>query len=442
MAVIDKFNGNVGDLERDKFALGGNNDVRVRTLTEFAGAGTTDAFGKLRISSPHTEFDAKQIFDNLPLLYDDVEETGSGTSSTWSGDLANTTLAVSLNTAGKRTRQTFRSFNYQPGKSQLIVMTGAFVSQTDNLTGITTGIGLYNDDNGIFFEVEEGVLKAVIRSSTSGSVVNTKYSQANWNGDTLDGSGDPDTNPSGILLDLTKDQLMFVQFEWLGIGKVYWGFYFDGVPKIVHTADHVNINLGPYMTTPNLPIRYQIENDGTGAATSMRCACQTVISEGAAGHQDTGIVRTISNGNTQVDANVGGTVYALVGVRLKSTHLGATVRPITVSVMALTNDNIEWLLLINPSVAGDPSYANVTNSALQSFNGATANTVTGGTAVAGGYISASKDGGAASAELESELVIGASIAGVSDTLVLAARPIGSGTLNADIIGSLTVRELA
>jgi len=174
----------------------------------------------------------------------------------------------------------------------------------------------------------------------------------------------------------------------------------------------------------------------------MRCACQTVISEGAAGHQDTGIVRTISNGNTQVDANVGGTVYALVGVRLKSTHLGATVRPITVSVMALTNDNIEWLLLINPSVAGDPSYANVTNSALQSFNGATANTVTGGTAVAGGYISASKDGGAASAELESELVIGASVAGVSDTLVLAARPIGSGTLNADIIGSLTVRELA
>ena len=83
-----------------------------------------DAFGRVRVSNPRTLFDSKQIFDNAPLFWDDVEESGSGTGSSHSTATASTTLSVGATTAGKRTRQTFRRFNYQPGKSQRFFMTG------------------------------------------------------------------------------------------------------------------------------------------------------------------------------------------------------------------------------------------------------------------------------------------------------------------------------
>ncbi len=52
-----------------------------------------DAFARLRQSSAHTEFDAKALHDNLPLLFDDQEESGSGTSSAHSTDTAQVTSA-------------------------------------------------------------------------------------------------------------------------------------------------------------------------------------------------------------------------------------------------------------------------------------------------------------------------------------------------------------
>jgi len=77
---------------------------------------SSDAFGRLRVSSPHTLIDSKQIFDNQPLYWDDSGVSGTGTTSTHSTLTAMTTMGVSLNTAGKRVRQTFQRFNYQPGK--------------------------------------------------------------------------------------------------------------------------------------------------------------------------------------------------------------------------------------------------------------------------------------------------------------------------------------
>ncbi len=40
-----------------------------------------DAFGRKRVSDVFTLFDSKQLYDNLPLLYDDQQVSGSGTTS-------------------------------------------------------------------------------------------------------------------------------------------------------------------------------------------------------------------------------------------------------------------------------------------------------------------------------------------------------------------------
>jgi hypothetical protein len=209
------------------------------------------------------------------------------------------------------------------------------------------------------------------------------------------------------------------------------------------------------MRTPNLPLRYEMEvtatevikrlgyfDDNNGVfiqsvspvgAESLKCICGTVISNG--GSDDTGIVRYKSTEGTQLDANISDTIYALAGLRLKSTHLDATVKLLSLSFLAETQDNFEYLILFNPTVAGTFTYNDEPNSAVQTALGATENTVTGGIAIGGGWISAAQ---AATESIENSIRLGSAIDGTPDEIVVAVRPLGT---QADIQGSLTWREL-
>lgn len=385
-----------------------------------------DAFGRLRVGNPETLFDSKQIFDNQPLFWDDAEESGSGTSSTHSANAARTRMGVSLNTAGKRTRQTFMRFNYQPGKSQLILLTGVLTSTA--AAGVSSAFGYFDDDNGIFLKQDGLTCKLVTRSNVTGTPVDTEVPQSDWNTDTLDGSGS-----SGVTLDLTQTQILFIDFEWLGVGQVRTGFVVDGEFIIAHKFMHANVLNVVYMSTPNLPLRYQIENDGTGPATTMDHICSTVISEG--GMADLGVLRWKSTNGTHVDANTADVHYALIGIRLKTTALGATVKMVNTSIISETNDDFEWTLRFNPTVAGSPAFADETNSSVQTVIGATANTVTGGTIVGGGLGKSSSD---VTSAIGNAIRLGSAIDGTRDEVFLCVRPLSS---NADYEGGLTWREL-
>ena len=275
-----------------------------------------DAFARLRTSDPQTIFDSKQIHNSGGLLWDDQEVSGSGTSSTWSQDGAHVELAVTANTAGKRIRQTYMRFNYQPGKSQLVLLTGYLNNPT--ATGISRCMGVFDDNNGIFATNDEGTIKLVIRSSVTGSVVDTSVSQSEWNIDPMDGSGD-----SGITLDGSKSQILIIDFEWLGVGRARIGWVIDGIPVYCHQFLHANVGTSVYMSTPNLPVRYEIENDGTGEAASVYHICSTIISEG--GQQDVGVTHAASTEDLYVNANTPGTYYAVFGLRLKAANLDGIV---------------------------------------------------------------------------------------------------------------------
>ena len=128
----------------------------------------TDAFGRFRVSSPETIFDSKLLFDSGSLFWDDQETSGSGTASTHSTNSASVTLAVSGLTSGTRVRQSKRRFNYQSGKSMLVMMTG-ILGVGGN--GIISRIGFFDGNNGLFFENNAGVAKVVRRTKVSGSSV-------------------------------------------------------------------------------------------------------------------------------------------------------------------------------------------------------------------------------------------------------------------------------
>ena len=402
-----------------------------KTSIKAQDSASIDAFGRWRVSAPETLFDSKQLYNSQPFIWDDQETSGSGTASAYTTNEASTRMSVSATTAGTRVRQTFQRFNYQPGKSQQIILTGNFISAD---SGITKRIGLFDDENGLFFQLSGTTLSVVTRTFTSGAAVDNAVAQDSWNIDPLDGTGE-----SGITLDLTKSQIFFIDYEWLGVGRVRMGFVIDGLIYYCHEFLNSNVLALVYMSTPNLPLRYEISNDGTGAASDLDHICCSVVSEG--GSEDLGIVLSQNIGSASVNANVVGTRYALIGLQLKSTHLSSTVKIFNLALQSSTNDKYLWELFFNPTVAGTFIYSSVNSiSAVESALGDTTgnpstNTVTGGTLVTSGY---GTQQNSLSTPIDTARTLGASIAGVRDTLVLSVMPM---TTNLDIKGALTWREL-
>lgn len=410
----------------------------------FQDSPAIDAFGRLRVSNPTTIFDSKQIWDdpdidadaeNQPLFYDNQEISGGGTATAFDVNRAETSLSVSADTAGVRVRQTRQRFNYQPGKSLRVEMSFLLGAQAE---GITRREGLFDEKNGIFLEDTGTGYSVVRRSYATGSAVDVSVAQANWNLDKFDGTG-----PSGVTLDFEKAQLLIIDVQWLAVGRVRIGFSVAGMYVYAHEFLNANVLDVVYMSTPNLPLRSEIQNDGTGPASTLKQICATVISEGGA--NPTGIVRSASTNGTHVDCNTENTVYALLGIRLKSAYIGCVIRIIEDSILIATaSHQCEWMLMFNPTVAGTFTYADETRSAVQIARGALENTVTDGVRICGGHVvslgNASGGSGVAFSEIETALHIGSTIAGVSDEIVLCLRPI-SGSTNVDAEASITWREL-
>jgi hypothetical protein len=413
-------------------------------LVELGDSGSIDAFGRLRVSNPETIFDSKNIFndegipasaENQPLFYDNAQTAGAGTSTEYRANEAATYLFVGDDTAGARIRQSKIRFNYQPGKSLLVFMSFVFGPQA---SGITMREGLFDANNGLFLEDNGTGYGFVRRTNVTGTPVDNRIEQANWNIDKMDGTG-----MSGIALDFTKTQILAVDYEWLGVGRVRMGFVIDGLIYYAHEINNANNLTTVYMSTPNLPLRSEISNDGTAKSNHIVQICSTVVSEG--GQNPLGVVRRASTNGTHVDCNVENTIYAILGIRLKSNYIGETIDILSAAIQLQTGSHkVEYIIKLNPTVAGTFTYVAETNSAVEIARGATANTVTGGIDIGGGFAESggvqAGNSGSSESNVSNALKLGSTIAGVVDTIVLCVRPI-AGSTNVDVEGSLVWREL-
>lgn len=393
-------------------------------LSVLPGTQALDAFARQRVSQPVTLFDSKLLYDKAPLFWDESITNGStNAASTWE----NSSVVMHVEAGDTIIRQSKQWMNYQPGKSQLISMTGILAHGA----GVVSRMGSFETNNGLFLQSSSDVVSFVVRNQT----VDTVIPQSTWNTDKFDGAG-----PSGFTIDFTKAQIFFVDYEWLGVGKVRFGFFLDGLPWVAHTITHINALTSPYIRTPNLPVRYEVSSGVGGAIAEMVHICSSVVTEGSSAPN--GVVRTFSTGGTNLDAEVADTIYALIGVRLKSTHFDTTIWDEAINVMNETAQDFEWMLLLNPTVAGTFTYADVANSALQVAYGVTANTITEGSwdvMFGSGFMKNTNQAGSpVSTVVDTSLRIGSKIDGTPDELVLAVRPLGAG---ADIQGSMTVREI-
>jgi hypothetical protein len=266
----------------------------------------SDAFGRTRISEPYTLGDYKHLYsiDESFLNYN-----VSGSTHTFNKNRASVTLQTSASAASRAVHQTKMYHNYMPGKSQAILSSFVFGAAQP---GVIKRTGYFDDYNGIFFEQDQtGSLQLVIRSATNGtgSIQENRVKQENWNVNTLL-TGD-------AILDITKSQLFFVDFQWLGIGRVRCGFVINGVTVICHVFDHSNKTDVVYMSNPNLPLRCELRNTTT-ATGSMEQICGTVFSEG--GYAESGTTWAASNSNLRTITS--GSTVPVLAIRLKTSYNG------------------------------------------------------------------------------------------------------------------------
>lgn len=381
-----------------------------RGNVNFYGA-AVDAFGRARFSQPVTLFDSKHIYAEN----DYFSSSTSGTATqTYLTNESSVKLEIGTASGDKIIRETKRVFSYQPGKSLLILTTMVFAAPKANLR---QRIGYFGTNNGIFLEQDGTTINMVKRSYVTGSVVDTKVAKSSWNGDKLDGTG-----PSGFTLDLTKSQIFWTDIEWLGVGSVRCGFIINGKYVICHTFHNANVNDAVYMTSANLPLRAEIENTGATASSSfMKMVCATVISEG-------GYERKVLPSLVRMTdvTSVGTSFEPLITVRLASDRLDAIVLPNKYSAQPNTNALFEIALIKNATLTG----ASYDTSTFENFDyDITATALTGGTILRSDYVGSSNQ---SSPQLDVNgtynwaLQLGRTLAGVSDTLTVAAR-VTSGT---------------
>lgn len=114
--------------------------------------------------------------------------------------------------------------------------------------------------------------RGITASGVKGNLIQEiRIRQEQFNIDTIDGNG-----PSGFNINLSKMQMVGMQYSWYGAGFVdFMVRGSDGNWVFVHRLKNNNVNDEAYMRSGNLPVRYSIENDSP--VTSLTSAIDNAV---------------------------------------------------------------------------------------------------------------------------------------------------------------------
>jgi hypothetical protein len=397
---------------------------------------SVDSFGKLRVTQPYTlldiKFPSESIGSGTSQYLSDYLTISNKSSGSAIATYQNSKCVMSVSTNNDYYINQSRKYCiYQPGKSLLFLASGV-INAGSNASTVSTKIGFFDSDNGLYFEYSNNILNVVLRNNGS----NTSYTQSNWNIDKMNGYG-----ISGLNLNLTKTQLFVIDFEWLGVGKIRFGFYGNGKINYCHEIANINTLTSPYMTSPNLPIRFEISS--TGGSGSLVQICSTVISEG--GYNPIGMPFSASNGiNSIAISNVETPLLAIKGI---TTYYHQNIIPTEISILDTQNNTlILYRIRLFRSPATDPgtfTWTNVNNNSLIRYaNGPTGVTLTSSIIVSQGYVYGGK-GNILSTNLSdifsNIFQITSDIDNNSDIIMITAQAFGSATPN--VVAAICWQEI-
>jgi hypothetical protein len=359
-------------------------------------SGAVDAFGRQRVSNPFTLFDSTMRYDKRPDQW--YEVTAGGATTNFLANASTLELRTTTASGDSVLRRTKQNFPYQAGKSLIFLQSfvGAPLS-----SGLVQEIGFFNDQNGVMVRANGTTIQFVIRSFTTGSVVENVISQSSWNLDTFSS------------LDFSKAQIFAVDLEWLGVGRVRCGFVVDGAIKYCHEFNHANNINSVYMQTAILPLSYRMANTTAQASgRTLQQICCSILSEG--GYEPDGATYSVSHSLASIPNTSGERVTA--GIRMASGRTGNVILPTKIDVACATSDIIVWRLRLNPTVSG-VTWIAANNGRGNVETTTSATTVSGGTIVNTGIVSQGQSLGL-SIDAAIRLALGVNASGQSDILML------------------------
>lgn len=362
-----------------------NNEIK------FSDSPNLDAFGRLRTSEPFNLFNYNAVISSGSTFFEDYKSGGTLTYNVDTSD-----ISFDVTTSGDILIREQHGYNiYQPGKSQLVLLTGVFGTAT---SGVTKRMGYYNDYDGIFFTLTGGAgsFGVVLRTSTSGSVVDTFIPQSQWNIDTLD-TGNT-LNPSGIHFDITKANIFVINFQWLGVGRVVYALDLDGQIIPIHQILNANKNFYVYMKTGTLPVRYEVSSQG-GSDNTFKQICSSVISEG--GQDELGFPYSVSNGlTTRTFTNRQSVLSVRLSEQLNFQTNRAKLIPTSIELFTSTATvNAYWELVLQRgylgenNLGGGPTWTSLSGSTSPIEYSRNGTTVSGGEVIDSGFLSTTNQSG-------------------------------------------------
>ena len=268
-----------------------------------------DAFGNAQMSQIHTMGHIDFVYQNNTLLFSDVESGGTITH-----DSASSMINFSVNnTSGSIvSRQTKTYYPYVTGEGIQTIMTLRMGDAGKD--GCVRRWGLFDNEDGLFFELSGSNFTVNIRTSVPGGT-NQKVEWIDFSGDSLDNA-----SISDFIIDFSKINLYWIDYQWLGAGRVRFGVVSpDGGKIVLHRIENANRFLVPYMKRSSFPVRWEMRNiSGTASTSEMAILCATIQKQG----QDHGFE---SNGRPFVHSSNGfvscntGSYTPLLSFRLKDT---------------------------------------------------------------------------------------------------------------------------
>jgi hypothetical protein len=303
-----------------------------RTSVAIRDGANLDAFSRLRISSNHILFGSSFKYDLLPWVYEQSVTGGAAITHLPNEAAAQMIVAGAADAA---ILQSYKHIPYRPGQSQMCFFTFTLGAGS---AGVIKRIGLFDPQNGLFLEQNGLTLNVVRRTYATGVAVDNPVAQAAWNIDVMDGTG-----PSGITLDVTKSQILVIDFQWLGMGRVRFGFDIDGVLHYVHEMRHANVLDTVYMSRGTLPVRAEITSAGN--PEDMKYVCASVVREG--GEEEPLYIGSTSTADVSAAGqNLTTTMQTMISIRLRNDFIHSTLAAVGIHILNTGNSNLYWELAL------------------------------------------------------------------------------------------------
>jgi hypothetical protein len=433
-----------------------------------------DPFGQMLVDTPTTTFTNHHAFTPS---YEYMGYVSTGTGNVFI-DISNTVAQLSVSgNGGRAVQQSLEYQLYQPGKVHVINVTLSpqYSGTFDNSVAVRAGIyDDYRDKNtptgamgsppflyvssinggtgvetnqpsmGHFFELSGNQWFVVERYNSDNNINNvTRVAQDDWNQDTVNGNAV--TSPSGYVLTATTPTvLFFIERQWLGIGVVRMGLFYEGKPIYCHTFQDRTIRR-PYTHLNKLPIRFEIEKVPGGSSNTASMAA--ICSSGQIGgnYITLGSIFSLPANLLSSTVRVGiNEVRPIIMIRLQQKYCRATFKLIDIEMFGSANGF--YSVFRNATISGSitwikhPDSRSMMEYAYFPDGSTSTRTVTGGLCIRSGFYStrAALQDGIATSELITRTQFSSDIKGNPDVCLIA---MGAFTANTDVSANMRWIEI-